>query len=239
MGESAIEVLPAPATLGELAATAEREHALVMQAGQSMVLHAIAAGEALLAAREQVPLGEWEAWVKANSGLGVGNANIYMRIARHQERVRESGVLSINAARRLLRKTEREQTHPELAAEAKRLKGEGVPQSEIADIIGVSREQVTYWVNPASYRKRLASVQKAKRRRAQQRKALERQERDAAMRKAGGSVAESYSHLRRALQALERAIEQEDNKDARREMHEAMNRLHLGEDYLVKAVRLS
>jgi hypothetical protein len=61
------EVLaPDDVRLTEFAGRANNEHRLALAAGQSMVEHAISAGEALEAARALIPYGGWMNWLAAN-----------------------------------------------------------------------------------------------------------------------------------------------------------------------------
>jgi hypothetical protein len=237
---SSVEVVDRNPVLGELAEAANREHALVMQAGESMVLHAIKAGEALLRAQEMlVADGEWDAWLAANFEPVQNTGYVYMRIAMYQGVVLESGVGSINAAKRLL--AEKNLTRPrksELAEQARRL-CQSMSQKDAALILGVTAEQVTYWVNPDAYRRRVQSNRENRRRRAAERKALEREQRNAEIRRIGGPGAEAYSLLRRALQAAQQAHDEAPSPEVRAAYSTALRRGHAMEDEIAKAVRLS
>lgn len=80
-------VLAGPSRL-DYADVANREHALARSAGESMIEHAIAAGEALMAAKRQVPHGEWLPWLEANFDGSVDMAERYMKVAANSARVR-------------------------------------------------------------------------------------------------------------------------------------------------------
>jgi hypothetical protein len=54
----------------KLAEKANREHDLVLEAGTSMVAHAVKAGEALLEAKKLVPAGEWSGGFFPTSPIG-------------------------------------------------------------------------------------------------------------------------------------------------------------------------
>jgi ParB family chromosome partitioning protein len=73
--------------LPELAETANREHGLVLQAGGSMVEHAIRAGEALTAVKAQLQHGEWLAWLAENFDGSERMAQRYMLVAANPTRV--------------------------------------------------------------------------------------------------------------------------------------------------------
>ncbi len=70
-----------PVDLTDLAATANKEHDLARQSGENMVVHAIRAGEALSAAKENVEHGEWLPWVKANFEASLRTAQVYMAVS--------------------------------------------------------------------------------------------------------------------------------------------------------------
>lgn len=85
--------------LDELAATVNTEHAAACQTGWESLMHGIAAGEALLEARESVPRGRWEQWVKENCDFAPARASDYMRIASHKDALlADVGVASMKTA---------------------------------------------------------------------------------------------------------------------------------------------
>lgn len=71
----------------ELAEIANREHALARQAGESMIEHAIRAGDALTAAKAQVQHGEWLPWLEKNVEASERTARAYMQVASNRQRV--------------------------------------------------------------------------------------------------------------------------------------------------------
>ena len=234
-------------TLDELAARANAEHELVVKAGEAMIEHAIRAGEALLEAQAQLPWGQWEPWLDEHFNQSRVNAAIYMRIARYRDFVIESGITSIRSARRLLsehcdseaQEPPRHPQHLRLEVEACRLHKSGMPKKHIAELLDVRPEQVTYWTNPAAYRKRIEGNRRRKRRAQEARRALERQRRDAAVKKIGGSAAEMYSLIRKALQEGETAEAQVEGRDHRLAMREAISALHKAEDEIVIALGIA
>lgn len=68
----------------DLTLVANREHHLAMDAAGSMLTHAIASGEALLAKRASVPQGEWHNWLDVNFEGSRKAAREYMRWAHHR-----------------------------------------------------------------------------------------------------------------------------------------------------------
>ncbi len=73
----------------DLAAVANEEHALARQAGESMLEHAMRAGEALTEAKAQLPHGEWLPWLAANFDASEATAERYMQVAANPARVRD------------------------------------------------------------------------------------------------------------------------------------------------------
>lgn len=97
-----VAVATRPDTLDHLTETANREHGLVLQAGGSMVEHAIRAGDALRAIEEHVEGGQWERWLADNFADSASTARLYMRLSRHQDELRANDIEGITAARRHL-----------------------------------------------------------------------------------------------------------------------------------------
>jgi hypothetical protein len=88
-----LNTLPVPATqvaglgnsatsLANLAEIIGTEHDAVVSALSGAVQHALAAGQALLAAKEQTKHGEWGKFLKRCKGLGERQAERYMHLAR-------------------------------------------------------------------------------------------------------------------------------------------------------------
>lgn len=73
----------------DLAVIANDEHALARSAGESMLGHALRAGEALVAAKEQMQHGEWLPWLAANFDGSEATAQRYMQVAANPARVRD------------------------------------------------------------------------------------------------------------------------------------------------------
>lgn len=230
------EVLEA-LSLEDLRETIEREHQLVVQTGVAMIEHAIAAGEALLAAKTMVPRGEWEAWLTANfPDRHPKTHRLYMRVAKFKDRVRAAAPATLSEAHKLLEGEAQRPYEPAMRDAARQLRREGLTYAQIADELGASTYAVEGWCNPKTIERR------RQRRRAESRaarRALTRQERDRDARKAGGSLAETYALLRKALQAAERAAEEATSREVREAISAGVGRMHYAEDEIVKAVRLS
>ena len=79
--------------LETLASTIRAAHDAAGHAARNFLEHALAAGDALIEAKEKVGHGNWLAWLKNKCDLSEDRAERYMRIARGR------GVLEANSAR--------------------------------------------------------------------------------------------------------------------------------------------
>jgi N6-adenosine-specific RNA methylase IME4 len=70
--------------LVDIAARIKIEHQAVAASLKQSVHHAIAAGELLLEAKEQIPHGEWLPWLSEHCGVTPRSAQGYMRLARNR-----------------------------------------------------------------------------------------------------------------------------------------------------------
>jgi hypothetical protein len=101
-----------PADLGDLAATVRAAHQGVMLAVTNMIEHALAAGDALIAAKAaleaDVGYGHWLAWLKKECDLSEDRAERYMLLARNRAIVEADSArvrnLSLTGAFKLLGK---------------------------------------------------------------------------------------------------------------------------------------
>lgn len=100
----ALEIRPTGdvSTLEGLAAIANAAHEQVRLHGQELLKRAIAAGDALLRAKEMVDTGRWIKWADRNLTMDITTAYRYMRLAEHREVVIDSEADSIGAAMREL-----------------------------------------------------------------------------------------------------------------------------------------
>ena len=92
--------------LAELTAAAQQEHLAVGHALGNALRHAMAAGDALLAARELVPAGQWQAYRRKHTDISERSAQVYVRVAKHRadlEAQSSAGPLSIAAALEFLK----------------------------------------------------------------------------------------------------------------------------------------
>jgi hypothetical protein len=93
-------------TLDQLAEQIRTWTAEVHKACATALRFALDAGDALIAAKEQVPDGRWAQWLKTNCFLSQRSAQLYMRLARYRADVehalQEFPGLSLRAAQRLI-----------------------------------------------------------------------------------------------------------------------------------------
>jgi hypothetical protein len=239
---AALTVVEAPATLeslplSDLAEVVRQEHALVAQAGATMVEHAIRAGDALRTAKAHVQRGGWEAWLGQEfPDKHPKTLRLYMRLSKFQERVREAQPASIVHAQRMLAFEAIRPHEDELREEAHSLHQQGLTQKDIAAQLGVSHYAVASWLNPKLREQRRAKKNQQSK---AARRALHDKQRKAAVARVGGPISHAYGHVRKALDALQEAADGQLDREARQAVHRAIGRLHTAEDLIVKASKLS
>lgn len=102
------------ADLGELAVIANKFHADVENAGQSMLLAAWNAGQALLTAKSLCEHGDWLAWLDANFDGSERTAQDYMAIASNTQRAADlDPECSIRAALQAMRAQVTDEDEPD------------------------------------------------------------------------------------------------------------------------------
>jgi hypothetical protein len=99
------------ADLADLAHRISDEYREFQQAFANALAHALAAGDALIEARDRVAIG-WKHWLRENCALGASTARLFMQLAHHRERI-EAEIervpeLSLRAARGLIAKPKAE-----------------------------------------------------------------------------------------------------------------------------------
>lgn len=197
------------AALDELAETINREHALVLEAGNSLIKHAILVGEGLLDARMQIAPGDWMKWLSDNWSGSYCQARTYIRIARNRAAV--TNAVGIKDAIRMLEGgyyVGHERKRSDNAEAVHELRAAGVPVKEIAKELDLSLMSVYRHLWPEEKRRqekrKTEQRQKAaSARRKAERAALERRERDVAMEKAGGDAWDAYVTTRKLAALLD------------------------------------
>lgn len=231
------KALPEVATLEDLARTIEAEHQATARAGRAMVEHAIKCGQALLAAKEQVPQGHWERWLLDTfPDRTTKTWRLYMRIAKHREQVRASGASNLNEAHRLLAGEPARRGDAQMKARAIELRGKGMSYQAIATEVGASHHAVSTWCDPKLAEKRRArqNQQSKKARRAAGARA-----RAKFMTATGGPLDDAFRKVRVAQQSLEEAsTEQDRTKEQLAAIRLAVTKLQHAEDQIVLAARV-
>lgn len=240
------ETPPVPA-LRTLAETANREHGLVMQSGAAMVEHAIRAGEALLQAREEIGDGDWGQWLLDIFAGSVSTAHNYMRVAIHQDAVREltsmrQALNQITGETGLVKG--RRPVYPrELVDEVKALYAEGAGVNEIHREFDLSNDTILKWVDPEYHeRRKRAQRESAKRRRDEENRARTKREQarlKRVTREKGGGIAEAYSLACRMEDELGRAFREASNPEAKTALDSATGHFHRMRDEIVRALGVS
>jgi hypothetical protein len=100
---------------------------------------AIAVGQRLNIAKDQLPDGKWSKWLRDDCELSRSTALLYMRLASHQGDIDAARVqlpnLSLRAARRLLTKSITPEAEKSDAAEPDEASGEDAPVDRAADLL--------------------------------------------------------------------------------------------------------
>jgi transposase len=232
-----------PRSLDDLAATANREHDLCGETVRSALEHAIAAGEALLAARAQVDEREWPAWLTENFRGSRRAASRYVRVATYSDRIDPStqtlrdAYLAIAGEPDALSRGHAVVVPPAKRTEALALVERGHSIRAAADEVGVSRNTVSKWVDQKRFAETAA---KRKRRQRHARAALEAQERQrqiaAAVRKAGAALSEAYSMTAKMGKVLDQAEAEATTGEAREALVAARGHYHRMSDEIVRAL---
>lgn len=241
-------------SLDELAVIANREGALVESAIDDAraamsrgLVHAIAAGGALTEAKRQVPDGHWMDWVATNIDYSLGVVGTFMRFHRYEEHLLASPTpLTVRSAAAYIVGLPRMQNFgntkvkltPEVKTQIKAMHGSGATYHEIGECLGIAWSSVKKELDP-EYRKLCMEANRRYRqkKRAAQR-ALARQERDAAVAATGGEPAAAYASLRKAIAAIDKAVDGSTDAEEREELRAAMSAMHKAEDAIVRALRI-
>lgn len=118
----------------ELAEVANREHALTIQSVGAALAHAVAAGDALIAAKSLLQHGEWLPWLAANFAASQPTASRYMTLARNYSRENSLEEVSIRKALEAVsRDTGRSERDGEIAA--RRVKQLAEAQTAMVDYV--------------------------------------------------------------------------------------------------------
>jgi hypothetical protein len=114
-----ITTTPTSTGLGDgLTAAIRQEHEAASTAARSALQHALECGRLLAEAKQAIPHGSWEAYVKDACSIAPRTASLYLRLHRHRDRLpnrQRAADLSVRQAARLLERP-RAKAEPELPA---------------------------------------------------------------------------------------------------------------------------
>lgn len=230
-------------TLEELAASASVNACLSEEAEANAetlrfesVWRGMDAGDALLIIQQRIAPSPWGEWVDANFPASRKRVRQWMRLAEHRGEVErwiaeggtgdKHGVAAALSAisHRPHRKSGFERFDPVVKQEAARLRRQGTPWREVAEILGTSQNTVRYWVDPDFRRRQIDSQKRYQRRMQRARKALdEQQEREekAKLAASPSDVGKAYSLVRQLTSALSQAQIAVESPEVRRHLREA------------------
>jgi hypothetical protein len=217
-------------TLDDLAETVRQEHRETERAVSQVVLHAIRCGQALLAARPQIEYGEWRDWLEGVD-ISQAAASKYMRIAYYKDSLPRDVRTIADAwesvvGRPAVKRSGRPPTPPAMIEDAQKMRADGLTYDAIAERVGAHTMSVYYWLNPDKYAESTRRNEERRRQREQERKALRREEQAKAVKKFGDKkIDEGYSLIRRALNVLDQAQSDTDDREIAGGLREAIAHL--------------
>lgn len=231
---SSLSIVPttsqsSPVTPEDLRKVILLNHGLFIQHRAKAVEYAILAGLALRELRSSITKTEWNLFLK-ESGIGYNKANTYIRLSNHPEIVRDvTG--GVTAAARLLARTgaSRAYRHDEsVRRDAADLYKQGQSPHQISQELGVTASTVSRWVDPSDDRTKKAWARLKNKKRSELLLRLE--ENKKIIKKNGGDLAIAYSHIRKAIEAIERV-----DKISYQRVNHITHQLYDVEDAVVRA----
>lgn len=233
--------------LADLADRVRDEHRAACDAVENVYMHAVLAGEALLAAKPKLRTkdGSFTRWLD-ECGLSRQTASRYMRLAYYKNELLAAGEpFSLTKASVYLQglpaiDQRNFESKNELRSEIIRLRSTGLSHRQIAERVGISYRQVYYHLLPAAERsRRQRERNKAQRtqRRALARLRRENEIRDA-VKKAGAALAEAYALSERLQDVLGQASREADAA-ARVHLNTAGGHYRKMRDEIVRALGVS
>ena len=132
-------------SLPDLAARIRVEHRAVSSALRDSVRHAIAAGELLIEAKEQLGHGRWLPWLRDHCAISERTAQLYMRVAKNRAEIEaqirnDVADLSLNEVAALLMLSSDVRKLLNFAKQADGLSGEALVEFCIANNVGVIKD---------------------------------------------------------------------------------------------------
>jgi Protein of unknown function (DUF3102) len=129
-------------SLPDLAARIKAEHQAVSEALSESVRHAMAAGELLIEAKDQLQHGQWLPWLRDHCTISERTAQLYMRVAKNRDEVEAqmrngAADLSLNETAALLMLSSDVRKLLNFAKGAEGLSGEALIDFCVANGVGV------------------------------------------------------------------------------------------------------
>jgi len=232
---SAKELDPRP-SLEDLEQRLRGEHEACVGKLKQGMEHALRAGEVLLEIRsELMARKEWVAWLGRTPILSRSQAYTYMRLFTYRDHLPDgfqgiaSGEVFLKGLPAIGTDEGRARLPDPIKADAKRMRKEGLGYKEIAKRLEVSPSTVHNWFNGS----KLAHQRRASR-------ALQEKKHrgvvNAAVKKAGGALAEAYSMAERLDDVLGQAHREATDSEARRELARAHEYQRAMRDAIVRSL---
>jgi hypothetical protein len=235
-------------TINELVTMIRFHHEASIVGARSTLLHASRVGVALIEVRNRPEMaGQWTAWASGVLPFGKvlpfskATAIRYMRIATYFDHlpadvgIHDAGLLLAGMPN--IRKT----GDAWLADEVRRLQKAGLRQVEISESLGISKQRVSDYCNPA--RARANSRIKGRRRRAASQALVEKARADeerrinAVAKQHGGDISVAHSHVRNLLSYLDKSLAQIP-REQHPEIRAAIAAAHKAEDFILAAMKI-
>lgn len=194
-------------------------------------------GGLLHQAYKTIPETDWPGWLD-QVGLTSYAAFCFMKAERYPELMREHKPGSLNAIQRLLPQGQGTAYDAEQAACARRLHDGGMTRRELEVYFGASRGTIVRWLDPEGWAQRQEQRRLARMRRELKDHDARQKKRLAAIKSKDGPGPVAYEHVRKAEEALQRALDDATDRDTRRDYDAALQALYRAEDALVKALKL-
>lgn len=231
---------PGEMSLNELAVSANQEHRASQADALSAVQHAIAAGAHLRVARESCAPGEWTQWCEQRLEFSHATALLYIRISFFEDIVLEAGLTSISQAGRLLvglpLPSDRRRLPKTVTERILELRQSGQSIRAIADTLGIGANSVLWAINPQSRKLANDRAAERRRRRALERQALHREQRDAMVNRALVKEGEAFNEAWLLVQRLDGLLGQARSEAQTKDKRLAINEAHALRDKMVETL---
>lgn len=239
-------------TLASLARNINQWETDARDLADAWLAKAVRIGNALISAQRLVERGKWTDWCSENLTITYYAANKYVRVAAFAEEL--DGATSIVHAHAILRQKNlvlrpgvavgRKEMRPEMESHVRQLASDGLSQRSIAEMTGLSRDEVRKVVAPRSQMQMARDRnrryrERGRERRAEQAALLEKrraEELRATVAAGPKDLSSAYGQIRKALTLLDRSLA-ESSPEVRNATRMAIDNLHRAEGNCVEAIR--